>query len=51
MLELILLTFLILLLGGTLPLWPHGRPWGAGPFVAVMLVFVIVFVLSVIRLL
>ena len=51
MLELILLTFLILLLLGTLPLWPYSRAWGSGPFFAIMLVFAIVLVLSAIRLL
>ncbi len=47
----IILAFLILLLVSTLPVWPYSRAWGAGPFQAIMVVFIIVFVLAVIRLL
>lgn len=51
MVELILLVFLIVLLICTMPVWPYARAWGPHPFRAIMLVFVIVLVLSMIRLL
>jgi len=47
MLGTILLVFLVLLLIGALPTWPHSRSWGYGPTggIGLLLVIVIVVVL------
>jgi len=43
----ILLVFLILLLIGAIPSWPHSRSWGYGPSGGVGLVLIVVLVLLV----
>jgi hypothetical protein len=43
----ILLIFLVLLLVGAIPSWPHSRSWGYGPSGGVGLVLVVVLVLIV----
>lgn len=45
MLGTILLVFLILMLLGALPAWPHSRSWGYGPTGGLGLVVVILLVL------
>ena len=47
MLGTILLVFLILLLIGAIPSWPHSRSWGYGPSGGVGLVLIVVLVLLV----
>jgi hypothetical protein len=42
---LILLVVILLLLFGTLPLWPHSRQWGYGPSGGLGAVLVVVLVL------
>jgi hypothetical protein len=43
----LLLIFLVLLLVGAIPSWPHSRSWGYGPSGGVGLVLVVVLVLIV----
>ena len=43
--SLIVLIVVILLLTGSLPLWPHSRDWGYGPSGGLGLVLLIVLVL------
>jgi hypothetical protein len=45
MLGTVLLVFLILMLLGALPTWPHSRSWGYGPSGGMGLVLVILVVL------
>ena len=45
MLGTIVLVFLILLLVGALPTWPHSRKWGYGPTGGLGLIVVIVLIL------
>jgi hypothetical protein len=47
MLGTVLLIFLILLLLGALPTWPHSASWGYGPSGGLGLVLVIVLVLVI----
>jgi hypothetical protein len=47
MLGPVLLIFLILLLLGALPTWPHSASWGYGPSGGLGLVLVIVLVLVI----
>jgi hypothetical protein len=47
--ELILLSFLLLLLIAVLPIWPYSRAWGAYPCRGVCLVFCIVLALALLR--
>jgi len=45
MLGTILLVFLVLMLVGAIPAWPHSRNWGYGPSGGLGLVLIIVIVL------
>lgn len=45
MLHIILIVFLILLLLGALPTWPHSADWGYGPSCGLGLVLLILLVL------
>lgn len=45
MLGVILIIFLVLLLAGSVPRWPHSRNWGYGPSGGLGLVLVIVLIL------
>jgi hypothetical protein len=45
MLGTILLVFVLLLLLGALPAWPHSRSWGYGPTGGLGIVVVIVLIL------
>jgi hypothetical protein len=45
MLTTILIIILILMLLGSLPLWPHSRGWGYGPSGVVALALAIVLIL------
>jgi hypothetical protein len=48
MLRLILLIVLILLLLGSVPLWPYSASWGYGPSGGLGLVLLIVLILSLV---
>ena len=45
LLELILLIFLVMLLVGALPAWPHSRSWGYYPSGGLGMILVIVLIL------
>lgn len=46
MLGLLLLVLLVLLVGGTIPSWPHSRNWGYGPSSVLGLILVAVIVMA-----
>ena len=49
MLGTILLVFLILMLIGALPTWPHSRGWGYGPSGGLGTILIILLVLYLLR--
>jgi hypothetical protein len=48
LLELLLLVFLVMLLLGALPVFPHSRSWGYGPSGGLFTVLLIVLLLVII---
>ncbi len=48
LLEILLLVFLVMLLMGALPVFPHSRSWGYGPSGGLLTVLLIVLLLVII---